>query len=355
LINPTAADSRVSGQIVDGNGVPVEGAAVRMSGTQNRLTVTDAAGNYHFDNVETNGFYTLVPARANFTFSPAQRSFSQLGQHTDAVFTGDSGEVTVNPLDSTEYFVRQQYLDFLGREPDEAGLNFWVNNIDACGANASCRDAKRIDTSTAFILSIEFQHTGYLVYRMYQAAYGDLAGAPVPLTLAEFRSDTQEIARGVIVGQGNWELALENNEQAFAAELVQRARFVSAYGTTLTPAEFVDQLFATAGVTPTPLDRAAAIDEFGPAVNTADVSARARALRRVAENLELSRQDFNQAFVLMQYFGYLQRDPNAGTDTNFDGYNFWLNKLNSFGGNLKEAEMVKAFLTAIEYRGRFPR
>jgi hypothetical protein len=55
----------------------------------------------------------------------------------------------------------------------------------------------------------------------------------------------------------------------------------------------------------------------------------------------------------MQYFGYLRRDPNSGPDTDFAGYNFWLTKLNSFNGDYIKAEMVKAFLTSLEYRQRF--
>ena len=84
------------------------------------------------------------------------------------------------------------------------------------------------------------------------------------------------------------------------------------------------------------------------------VAARGRALRLVAENSLLAQQEYNQAFVLMQYFGYLARDPNSGQDTNFDGYYFWLDKLNTFGGDYRAAEMVRAFLESIEYRGRFP-
>jgi hypothetical protein len=57
--------------------------------------------------------------------------------------------------------------------------------------------------------------------------------------------------------------------------------------------------------------------------------------------------------VLMQYFGYLRRDPNSFPDVNYDGYNFWLTKLNNFNGNYNAAEMVKSFLVAGEYRGRF--
>jgi CSLREA domain-containing protein len=354
-VTPTAANGKVSGQIVDSVGRPVEGAGIRMSGTQNRLTVTDANGNYSFDNVETNGFYTVVPSRANYSFSPAQRSFSVLGQQTEAAFNASPASSALNPLDTTEYFVRQQYLDFLGREPDEAGLNFWCGNIESCGNDANCRAAKRIDTSAAFFLSIEFQQTGYLVYRTYRAAYGSSPNAPLPIRLDEFKPDTAEIGNGVVVLKSGWETVLENNKQAYVAEFVRRARFINAFAETMSPADFVDRLFANAGVTPSAIDRSAAINEFGAASTTADEPARARALRRVAENSTLAQQEFNQAFVLMQYFGYLRRDPNSGLDRDLSGYSFWLEKLNSFQGNFRDAEMVRAFLVSGEFRGRFPR
>ncbi|MDX6385309.1 MAG: hypothetical protein QOK48_2882, partial [Blastocatellia bacterium] len=354
-VTPTAANGNVAGQTLDSNGHPVEGAGIRMSGSQNRLTVTDANGNYHFDNVETNGFYTVVPSRANYSFNPAQRSFSALGQQTEAAFSASTTSTALNPLDTTEYFVRQQYLDFLGREPDEAGLNFWYRNIESCGDDANCRAAKRIDTSAAFFLSIEFQQTGYLVYRIYQAAYGDLQGAPVPLRLDEFKPDSAAIGNGVVVNKTGWEAQLENNKQAYLAAFVQRPRFTAAYPAAMSPVEFVDRLFVNAGVSPSADARSSAIAEFGSAATSADATARGRALRRVAENAVLSRQEFNQAFVLMQYFGYLRRDANAGPDTDFSGYNFWLNKLDSFQGNFGDADMVKAFLLSGEYRGRFPR
>ena len=74
---------------------------------------------------------------------------------------------------------------------------------------------------------------------------------------------------------------------------------------------------------------------------------RAGVVRRVAENEEFVRREFNPAFVLMQYFGYLRRDPDP------EGYAFWLSKLEQFGGDFQRAEMVKAFLSSIEYRARF--
>jgi hypothetical protein len=169
----------------------------------------------------------------------------------------------------------------------------------------------------------------------------------------EFLSDTQEIGDGVIVGQSGWETVLENNKQAFAAEFVQRPRFAAAFATSLTPSQFVNQLFANAGVTPSASDRQAAIDEFGSATNTSNLAARGRALRRVAENSILNQQEFNSAFVLMQYYGYLRRNPNENPDSDYSGYDFWLKKLNQFNGNYINAEMVKAFISSNEYRQRF--
>jgi hypothetical protein len=278
------------------------------------------------------------------------------------VYVGDyslySAEVydpDTNTIDDAQTFVRQQYRDFLNREPDADGLAFWINEITSCGSNAQCIELKRINVSAAFFLSIEFQQTGYLVYRIYKASYGNLPGTPVPVRLSEFLPDTRQIARGVVVGQSGWEQPLDNNKQAFTAEFVQRSRFTSAFPTTMTSAEFVDKLYLSAGVTPSAVDRAAAINEFGSAMTTADTAARARALRRVAENSTFSQQEFNRAFVLMQYFGYLRRNPNDSPEPtlDFQGYNFWLSKLNSFNGNFVQAEMVKAFISSTEYRQRF--
>jgi len=260
-----------------------------------------------------------------------------------------------NPIDAAEFFVRQHYLDFLNREPDPSGYAFWTNEINLCGTNPQCIEVKRINVSAAFFLSIEFQETGYLVYRTYKAAYGNLLGAPVPLTLNEFLPDSRRIDQDVIVGLGNWAPQLESNKIAFFLDFVSRSRFANTYPTTLTPAQFVDALFLNAGVIPSATDRTAAINEFNGAGSTTDQAARARALRRVAENVTFKQQEFNRAFVLMQYFGYLRRNPNDAPEPglNFAGYNFWLNKLTQFNGNFADAEMVKAFLVSTEYRARF--
>ena len=108
---PTAATAALSGRVMDEAGNPVSGAVITLSGGQSRKTITDADGNYRFDNVESGGFYTVTPSRANFGFSPGQRSFSLVGNKTDAVFTGVSTGDNANPLETPEYFVRQQYVD----------------------------------------------------------------------------------------------------------------------------------------------------------------------------------------------------------------------------------------------------
>src|SRR5207249_2130232 len=100
-------------------------------------------------------------------------------------------------------------------------------------------------------------------------------------------------------------------------------------------------------------ERTTATNLFNGANDTSNVTARAQALRQVAENQNLYNAEFNRAFVLMQFFGYLRRDPNTGPDTDYTGYDFWLTKLNQFNGNYNAAEMVKAFINSIEYRQRF--
>ncbi len=275
----------------------------------------------------------------------------------------DGNQVTPNAVDSAQFFVWEHYLDFLSREPDPSGLAFWTNEITLCGSNAQCIDAKRVNVSAAFYISIEFQQTGYLVERIYKAAYGDVNGTstfggahqlPVPIVrFNEFLPDTQQIGQGVVVGQTGWETVLENNKANFANQFVQRLRFTTAFPTSLTPAQFVDKLNLNAGNVLSSSEGATAIGLFGSAADTSNVTARAQALRQVAEDPDLNSAEFNRAFVLMQYFGYLRRNPNQTPDSDYSGYDFWLTKLNQFNGNFVNAEMVKAFIVSGEYKQRF--
>ncbi|MCA1594028.1 MAG: DUF4394 domain-containing protein [Acidobacteria bacterium] len=272
---------------------------------------------------------------------------SNSGRPRTVVFIRDDDDApgAANSIDDTTNFVRQHYHDFLSREADASGLAFWVNNIESCGESVGCRQVKRIDTSAAFFLSIEFQQTGYLVYRAQQAAF---ARAPVPVRLEEFLPDTQRIGRDVVIGAPGANEKLEANKRAFFDDFVMRPAFLAQYPQTLTAAQFVDALNANTGGSLSPAER----DDLVSRLSAGQVN-RAQALRAVAEDADFVRRESNRAFVLMQYFGYLRRNPNDFPDADFSGYDFWLAKLDSFNGDFRRAEMVKAFITSTEYRKRF--
>jgi hypothetical protein len=421
----------------------------------------------------------------------------------------DAVAPTTNPVDDAAFFVRQNYLDFLNREPDLAGQNFWTNQITSCGSDANCIAVKRINVSAAFFLSIEFQQTGMLAYLSHRAAFGPNAvgGSPAPVLYGTFEKDIQALQKDFVFGNVGADAQLEANKVAFFNEFVTRPQFVDKYPATLTNAQYVDNLLATANLTPAevrlftvsltnsqevppttptlsgggarPASSGTARFQFNsgqtamtftatinnidvtgtqtadandnllnahihagpsvaPGVNgpvvwgffgapfndnnpndaantpfsgsvggtfsgkwdapegngttlaaqltnlregrayinfhttqftggeirgnfpaatafrdalvaglTAATETRATVLRKIAEAEEMQTREFNSAFVTMEYFGYLRRDPDA------PGFNFWLNKLNAFNGNFVNAEMVKAFINASEYRQRF--
>jgi uncharacterized protein (TIGR03118 family) len=422
----------------------------------------------------------------------------------------DSVAPTTNPVDDAQFFVRQQYLDFLNREPDAAGLAFWVNQITSCGTDAACIELKRINVSAAFFLSNEFQNTGLVAYLSERAAFGPTAAtgtANVPILYGRFQQGAQALQKDYVFGQLGADAQLEANTVAFYNDFVQRPEFISKYAS-LTNAQYVDALLATAGLDPasqrlfvatltnaqenpptTPtlvgggarpassgtakflLNSAQTAMTFTATINNIDITnsqtadtndnltaahihasasvtpatngpvvwgffgnpfndnnpndqvftplsggavggtfsgkwdapegngttlaaqltnirtghayinfhtvqfgggeirgnipaettfrdslvagldamteTRATVLRKVANAEELKLREFNSAFVSMEYFGYLRRDPDDA------GFNFWLNKLNAFNGNFVNAEMVKAFISSSEYRQRF--
>jgi hypothetical protein len=258
----------------------------------------------------------------------------RLGTIAQAVLTilDDESE---NAINDTTFFVSQHYLDFLGREPDADGLNFWVDNIRACGADLQCREVKRLNTSAAFFLSIEFQGTGFFVQRLYRLSFGR---APL---FAEYLPDLTAVREGVVVGKPGALDRLELNKRLFVEQFVKRAAFKAKFDSQ-NEAQYVDALAAAAGVTLPEGERTALVVNLLTHRET-----RANVLLRMVEKDAFVRAEFNRAFVQMQYFGYLRRDPDAA------GFNFWLDKLNSFDGDYIKAEMVKAFINSIEYRARF--
>lgn len=329
---PTADGSTVSGIISADDGSPVAGTVVNMSGSQTRKTITNANGYYQFDQVETSGFYTVTPTRANYDFSPSNQSFSQLGNHTNAAFTGSTTGNNRNPLDTPEYFVRQQYLDVLGREPDEGGFNYWSNEITGCGADSACVDRRRREVAASFFIATEFQDTGSYIYDMYKGAMGR---RPV---FSEYSADRRTVIGGP---------TLETQKATFADNFVQRAEFVQKYQSKTTGDSFVDALLATvsqsAGVDLSG-QRSDLIAHYNAGANMNQ--SRSLVLQELADNPTLRNAEYNAAFVLTEYFSYLQRNPEP------EGYDFWLNVLNN-GDVGNYPGMVCSFITSTEYQNRF--
>jgi len=332
------------------------------------------------------GDYTMVAGRLVFAPGETEKTFDILInddnyteglefatlilQHPEGGTIGVPGTATLqisdnltegpaNPIDDSRAFVSHHYHDFLYRQSDPAGEDFWTQQIEACGADALCRQRKRVDVSAAFFLSLEFQETGFLVIRAHKAAFGNIESNPRYET---FLRDQRQIGAGVIVGQPGFTQLLDANRQKYLEAFVSRAEFVTQFPQGQSAANYVDTLFANVSASPAPDERDAAISAYG----TGDITGRVAALLSVIQSRSLVNKLYNDAFVLMQYYGYLRRNPDDAPDHNFSGYEFWLTKLNQFTlpgedardesvalARIRRADMVRAFIESPEYRQRF--
>jgi hypothetical protein len=332
-IIPTAAPASISGAITLADGTPVPGITVSLNGSASVTTITDSNGRYHFDNIATDNFYTVTPSLVNFHFTPANRSFSLVANNADAVFTAlPEAVASGNAIDANEYFVRQQYLDFLGREPDTGGFAIWTGKLNHCNGDAVCLGAARVETSAAFFKSKEFQESGSYVYRLYQSALGR------QLSYAEFAADRQQVIGGA---------DLDSNKTALALSFVARAEFVEKYRNSTSADSFVEALLLSLRESlaiDLAQQRTGLINRYNSA-GSIDAG-RAAVLHDLAENSQVANATYNPSFVLMEYFGYLRRGAEP------EGYAFWLNVMNNSGADGYRG-MVCSFLTATEYQRRF--
>ena len=235
-----------------------------------------------------------------------------------------------NPIDDPRFFVRTQYLDLLGREPDSAGWDYWAGQIQSCANNARCWEEQRVKVSAAFLGEKEFQETGLYLFCLYKGALGR------PPSYAEFKADRARVIGGP---------TLQASKRAFAAEWIMRPQFSERYPSQLKPDQFIDALLKTlsadSGVD-LKQQRQSLIDELMRGASRADI------VQKVIEDDAFTRSEDDRAFVSMQYFAFLKRDPDAA------GYNFWLSVLSKRNPETYQ-NMVRAFITSKEYRLRFVR
>ena len=258
-----------------------------------------------------------------FTVSLNNPAGATLGtQSTTTVMIVDNETTTgPNPIDNTNFFVRQQYLDFLGREPDPPGFAGWSSTINNCSGDTTQCD--RLHVSQLFFQSEEFQSRGYFVYKLYPVAFGRKPD------YAEFVVDLARVSGFLDANQ------LEAAKVQFITDFMARSAFANTYNG-LTNQQYVDALLNTAGVTLS--IRQSMIDGLNNSTLT-----RAAVLRQIAESTEVSQRYFNQAYAVMEYFGYLRRDPDA----------FYLDWIRVLDQSNDPRGMVTGFVNSTEYRQRF--
>ncbi|MDT4966376.1 MAG: hypothetical protein QOJ64_1113 [Acidobacteriota bacterium] len=244
-----------------------------------------------------------------------------IDRDSNGVLNGDEGSV-VNPIDTPQFFIAEQYGDFLGRDPDPAGFQGWLDILNNCApGNPAC---DRIEISSAFFRSPEFQGRGLFVYKFYSSAFGR-----VP-RYTEFIPDLRRVS-GFQTDQ-----QLEASRVAFINDFMSRSEFRNKYDAVTDPAAFVNSITNSAGITLSTRDQLIADLAAGR-------KSRADVLRAIAESPEINAKYFNEAFVVMQYFGYLRRDPDIL-------YLEWIKVMNATGDY---RVMINGFMNSAEYRQRF--
>ncbi len=265
-----------------------------------------------------------------------------LGTLTTAIVTiqsDDTASPTTNPINQISFFVRQQYLDFLDREP-EAGEP-WTAVLNRCGniftgpeVNTDC---DRIAVSGAFFGSPEFRIKGFFVFLHYKAAFGSANNPLYVPQYDEFVTDARRVS-----GLTAEEVIAKRFD--FSEDFLARTAVANAFSGTSNEA-FVDRVLSNLGISLVNADPATG-ETRNTLVNAlnAGTKTRAQVLRIIVESTEAIAAQFNRAFVAIQYYGYLRRTPEP------QGYQ---NNLNALNATNNSRQLINGFLNSIEYRLRF--
>jgi hypothetical protein len=257
---------------------------------------------------------------------------------TTVTVQDDDPAGAANPIFTTPFFVRQQYLDFLSREPE--ANEPWSAVLNGCSDLNNNPACDRLIVSQSFFGSPEFQLKGFYVFRFYRLAFNRLPEYP------EIISDMSFVA-------GDTPEQVYQRKAQLALNFTGRQEFQTSFGG-LSHSDFVDALLARYGLTqittpdPQQPDGTAKVTltnaDLVARLNSNAVT-RAQVFRAVADSDQVGAQEYNNAFVGMQYYGYLRRKPEQ------DGFEAWLRVLRS--GDVRT--MVNGFMNSAEYKLRFGR
>ena len=270
-------------------------------------------------------------------------ALGSLSTTTVTIMDNDAAGAQNPVVSSFPFFVRQQYLDFLSREPDTGGFNAWLGLLNGCpnafnGLNTPSGCDRIFVSGEGFFRSLEFQLKGFYVFRFYKVGFNRLP------EYLEVVSDMSFVA-----GQTAEEVYARKAE--LATLFTERAEFKAAYAG-MTNAQYVAALMGRYGLQQVTTPDPGQPDTGGKVTLTSteltnrlnsNTLTRAQVLRAVADSDAVGASEFNNAFVGMQYYGYLRRKPDDA------GFQAWLLVLQS--GNVRT--MVDGFLNSVEYKLRF--
>ena len=272
---------------------------------------------------------------------------------------GTNTPITINDSD---FFIQQQYIDFLKRFPEPScppnacGLDFYVPILNGCGGNIDCLRYTRGALSANFFRSPEFNNKGRYVADLYNTTLGQR-----PKTVAELADSTKVerphytefFADLSSISTPNDDPVLTNQlKDQLATNFLTRTDVINTLGG-YTPAwtrnQLVTRLEQIAGVT---------LANRDSLIN--GTLTHAQILRAVAESSEVMNKFYIQDFITMEYLGYLRRDPedchqspdpaNCGVIFHYKRFNDLMPQI---GSDLTQNFLVRGFIESPEYVNRF--
>ncbi|HEX8723099.1 MAG TPA: hypothetical protein VF736_20950 [Pyrinomonadaceae bacterium] len=247
---------------------------------------------------------------------------------------------------------RADYATFLGRAVASGRLRF-INRFDGrddlyavvktepeARAEASPPAELRVRDWASLLeedaVNVLGQQTDWslALYRLHLVARGRMP------RYEEFMADARAVGRGLVPGSEEAARELERRLRALAGEWERGAEFGSLFEGD--DAQYAARLYANAGLAAD----AAGRDALAAALSS-KAETRAGALVRVASDPRVAEREAWRALLLLHYFGFLRRDPDAPPDRDLSGFNFWLADLER---NHDPERVALAFRDSIEYK-----